>query len=86
MARETELTEQQIATFWKNVKRRADHRCWPWIGYKDAEGYGHRCHDVVGIFGRIESLTRFRRARYLMGVWSAMLAITQRAATRFIFA
>jgi len=34
------LTPQVIARFWSKVDRRGPDECWPWIGRKDAKGYG----------------------------------------------
>lgn len=36
------------ANFWAKVDRRGPEECWPWLAYKDPDGYGHFAVPVNG--------------------------------------
>lgn len=42
------LTPQQIARFWAKVQKGQPDQCWPWMGCRQAAGYGR-----VGINGKV---------------------------------
>lgn len=42
------LSPEQIARFWSKVQKGSANECWPWMGYRNAAGYGR-----VGINGEI---------------------------------
>jgi hypothetical protein len=35
-----ELTERQLKNFWLKVDKRGPDDCWPWLAYKNRDGYG----------------------------------------------
>ncbi len=60
-----ELTEKQVARFWRDVQKKSDEECWPWLGSCDRDGYGTTGFTFIDADGEKKSLTyRSHRVAY----------------------